>query len=432
MPGPDGGVVRVDIGGPVGSGLRAGLPALVLVIGLAVPASADDLDAARDDLGTARTTLEEVERDVQRTRDEVAAADERVRTASAELHRVRSQLADAEDALADAAAEERTTAAALAAADARLDEALDGLDASRDRLADRAVSAYKFGGRAAHGEVLVRGVAGAGDWHEVTVTVETVGRLLRADRGLVEDAGTATRAIADARGAVTAARSAAVAAQRAASRHRTEVARLVDRQERIVATVDAELERRRAALDRLEADAAARAVLVRDLEARVARLELARIPATVEVVPVDLDALGPAPAWAGRLPAHGRSWAAAIDAAASSHGLDGRLLAAVVWTESNFRPDAVSHAGAIGLAQLMPGTARGLGVDPRDPLQNLSGGAAYLRAQLDGFGRADLALAAYNAGPGRVARAGPGIPDIVETQLYVVRVLERYERIVGG
>jgi soluble lytic murein transglycosylase-like protein len=147
---------------------------------------------------------------------------------------------------------------------------------------------------------------------------------------------------------------------------------------------------------------------------------------------VDLDDQGPPPSWAGRLPANGQAWAAAIDAAATAHGIDGRLLAAVVWTESNFRPEVVSHAGAIGLAQLMPGTARGLGVDPRDPLANLSGGAAYLRAQLGRFGRADLALAAYNAGPTRVAAAGPGIPNIVETQLYVVRVLERYERLSGG
>jgi hypothetical protein len=117
---------------------------------------------------------------------------------------------------------------------------------------------------------------------------------------------------------------------------------------------------------------------------------------------VDLDVHGPPPAWASRLPAAGRPYAAAIEATAARHGIDGRLLAALVWTESNFRPDAVSHAGALGLAQLMPGTARGLGVDPRDPLQNLDGGARYLRTQLDRFGRVDLALAAYNAGPGRV------------------------------
>jgi soluble lytic murein transglycosylase-like protein/uncharacterized protein YoxC len=416
----------------VSTRVRAGLLALVLALGLVLPVAADELDEARDDLGGARSELAEVEQTVQRTRDEVAAVDERLRAASTELTRVRDALADAEDAMAAAVAEERATADALAEANAGLDEAVRTFSGSRDQLAQRAVSAYKHGGRAAHQEVLVRGVAGAGDWHEVAVTVEAVGRLLRADRDLVDTSAMATREIAGARGDVTAARRAAVDAQRAATDHRQEVARLVSRQERIVADVDRELERRRSALERLEADASARAVLVRDLEERVRRLERARVPMTVPVVQVDLDAQGPAPDWAGRLPANGRSWAAAIDAAASTHGIDGRLLAAVVWTESNFRPDAVSHAGAIGLAQLMPGTARGLGVDPRDPLANLSGGAAYLRAQLGSFGRADLALAAYNAGPTRVAAAGPGIPNIVETQLYVVRVLERYERIAGG
>ncbi|MEX2503887.1 MAG: lytic transglycosylase domain-containing protein [Egicoccus sp.] len=87
--------------------------------------------------------------------------------------------------------------------------------------------------------------------------------------------------------------------------------------------------------------------------------------------------------------------------------------------------------GAVGLAQLMPGTAAGLGVNPYDPHQNLDGGARFLAAQLDTFGRADLALAAYNAGPGRVKAVG-GIPRIVETQLYVVRVLGRYRSLTGA
>jgi soluble lytic murein transglycosylase-like protein len=109
--------------------------------------------------------------------------------------------------------------------------------------------------------------------------------------------------------------------------------------------------------------------------------------------------------------------------------LDPRLFAALVWTESAFNPAAVSHAGAIGLAQLMPGTAAGLGVDPWDPVQNLDGGARYLRAQLDAFGSVDLALAAYNAGPNAVSRYG-GIPPYVETQFYVLRVLGHYGRLV--
>ena len=413
-------------------GVRAGLLVLILAVGLVAPAAADELERTREDLGGARSELAELERLVQRTRDEVAATDERLRTASTELARVHRSLSDAEDALEHAIVEERATAAALEAADAGLEESLTTFNGSRDQLAQRAISAYKHGGRAAHQEVLVRGVTGAGDWHEVAVTFETVERLLRADRDLVTTTAAATREIAGARSEVTSTRRAAVDAQRVASQHREQVARLADAQERVVRDMDRELERRAQALERLESDASARAVLVRDLEERIRRLELARIPTVVPVVQVDLDAQGPPPAWAGRLPATGQPWAAAIDAAAQAHGIDGRLLAAVVWTESNFQPGVVSHAGAIGLAQLMPGTARGLGVDPRDPLANLSGGAAYLRAQLTRFGRADLALAAYNAGPTRVVAAGPGIPNIVETQLYVVRVLERYERIAGG
>jgi soluble lytic murein transglycosylase-like protein len=139
---------------------------------------------------------------------------------------------------------------------------------------------------------------------------------------------------------------------------------------------------------------------------------------------------GVAPDWAAGLPERGAAWAPAIITAAERHGLDPRLLAALVWAESGFDPGVESHAGALGLAQLMPGTAAGLGVDPHDPVQNLEGGARYLRAQLDRFGSVDLALAAYNAGPGRVVEAG-GIPRIAETQAYVPRVLGYYDRLKG-
>lgn len=132
--------------------------------------------------------------------------------------------------------------------------------------------------------------------------------------------------------------------------------------------------------------------------------------------------------WKERLPTAGRRWADQIDAAATRHGLDPRLLAALVRAESGFRQEARSHAGAIGLAQLMPATARGLGVDPYDPAQNLDGGARFLKSMLRQFGSNELALAAYNAGPGRVERAG-GIPDIAETRAYVPRVLGFYEQL---
>lgn len=135
-------------------------------------------------------------------------------------------------------------------------------------------------------------------------------------------------------------------------------------------------------------------------------------------------------AWVQGLPEAGRPWAAQIEAAATQAGVDPRLLAALTWAESGFNASAHSGAGAVGLTQLMPGTAAGLGVDPRDPAQNLLGGARYLRAQLDRFGSVELALAAYNAGPGRVAQAG-GVPRIAETQAYVPRVLSHYAQLGG-
>lgn len=101
------------------------------------------------------------------------------------------------------------------------------------------------------------------------------------------------------------------------------------------------------------------------------------------------------------------------------------LLEAVVWQESRWRAGAVNEAGARGLAQLMPGTAVYLGVDPDNPMENLEGGARYLREQLDRFdGDLEKALAAYNAGPGRVIRAD-GVPNIRETKLYVAAILGR-------
>jgi len=116
---------------------------------------------------------------------------------------------------------------------------------------------------------------------------------------------------------------------------------------------------------------------------------------------------------------------ATLDQAALEAGLPSALLEALVWQESRWHPNAVSPKGAIGLTQLMPTTARELGVDPRDPTANLFGGARYLRSLLDHFdGDLVKALAAYNAGPRRVEQAG-GIPPIAETQAYVVTILRR-------
>ena len=118
-------------------------------------------------------------------------------------------------------------------------------------------------------------------------------------------------------------------------------------------------------------------------------------------------------------------YSAKIAELAARFDLSPSLLEALVWQESRWNENAVSPVGAQGLAQLMPGTARYLGVNSRDPFQNLEGGARYLREQLDRFG-GDLekALAAYNAGPGRVERAG-GIPNIRETKQYVAAIIGR-------
>jgi soluble lytic murein transglycosylase-like protein len=118
-------------------------------------------------------------------------------------------------------------------------------------------------------------------------------------------------------------------------------------------------------------------------------------------------------------------YAAKVAELSARFDLSPALIEALVWQESRWQAQARSPVGAQGLAQLMPGTARYLGVDPRDPLANLEGGARYLREQIDRFdGNLEKALAAYNAGPGRVLAAN-GIPQIRETQTYVAAIMGR-------
>lgn len=149
-----------------------------------------------------------------------------------------------------------------------------------------------------------------------------------------------------------------------------------------------------------------------DSASPVAPQAIAGAPETAALTQVD-PAAGPA------------AWRDHVAQLAAKYDVSPALLEALVWQESRWNTGAVSPAGARGLAQLMPGTARQMGIDSANPHANLEGGARYLRMQLDAFGGdVEKALAAYNAGPGRVIRAG-GIPAIRETRDYVASIMTR-------
>ena len=180
-----------------------------------------------------------------------------------------------------------------------------------------------------------------------------------------------------------------------------------------------------------------------ELQTMVAQMNTAAAPAPA----TPPAATGPTSPFAGALaaaqtspsatPVSGAGASSAFDseinAAAASNGIDPALLKGLVSQESGFNPSARSGAGAVGLTQLMPGTASALGVsNPLDPAQSLQGGAKYLREQLDRFGGDEtLALAAYNAGPGAVQKYG-GVPPYAETQNYVTSVMSKAAAFRGG
>jgi soluble lytic murein transglycosylase-like protein len=398
-----------------------------LVMSVPAPAAEQDtVDRARTQLDGANRTLDDLRRSVDAARRALDDTEARLRVAATALAAIEGDLAAAEEALAEASGRERTAAAELQVATADLDARVTDWEADRDRLAAIAVDTYKRGPAA--GRALVGLGLGAQDLHDIAVGVHTATALAAEQRATLDASRAATLAEVDARAEVAAVRASARREATAAARVRDHVAALRAQQERTLEAVRVEQAERDAILAAFERDEQAQAEVVRQLRAEVARLTLDATAVLVDVSTLPRD--GPAPAWTSALPARGRALSPAIVAAGTGVGVDPRLLAALVWTESGFSPTAVSHAGAIGLAQLMPGTARGLGVDPYDAWQNLVGGATYLRIQLDRFGQVDLALAAYNAGPGRVVDGR--VPSITETQLYVLRVLERYNAIVAA
>lgn len=389
-------------------------------------------------------SLREANEELSSTRASIQELARRVRAARAELDRIEADLADAEAELADieervaaARAREREAAAAvqeagerLAAARERVEAAVARRDRHLRRVESQVAHTYKHGPMSRL-EALASSYTGARSLHDAAVAERAIRVSFDQQGELVARADDLVLAAEEARRELASLRRQEQVRQRRREDALREVQALADRQERVVDRIARRRAEQQELIASFEADRLKRLALARQLNARM--VELGREYASELAARYTSEGFdGPAPSWMARLPGDGSQWARLVVERAGRWGVDPRLFAALVWTESYFRPTAVSHAGAIGLAQLMPGTASALGVDPWDPAQNLEGGARYLRAQLDRFERLDLALAAYNAGPEAVARAGNRVPEIVETQFYVLRVLARYEKLLDA
>ncbi len=385
----------------------------------------EELEQTEEELEQAEAGLSELLRRIDAVEAEVAAADARLADLQGQLAVVERDLGDAEAAAERATEDVAEAQRAMRAAAQRQTVAEDAWADARAALEARVAATWMHGNTDAS-DVLFGGLLQADDLHDVAVMRQASRRLLNHDRVLLETAVDAAIAATEAQAEAEVQQQRVEQRANEAYAARDTAEQLVSQQAALVAQAARTRADRAAALRSIEQDAAARAALRDRLKDEIDELRLATLDLWLQQI-ADIPFDGPPPPWAGQLPGNGPKVAPAINAAAAGAGIDSRLLAALVWTESSFNQAAISPAGAIGLAQLMPGTAAGLGVDPYDPVQNLQGGARYVRIQLERFGQIDLALAAYNAGPQRVVDAGNEIPDIVETQLYVLRVLDRWE-----
>jgi soluble lytic murein transglycosylase-like protein len=398
--------------------------------------------AASAESGSVGERLKDTRRQLDEAKAEVSAAEQKIIEVTAQLEEIEALLSArtaeltrlvADLAVAQTAYEEarsRTSEATLRVreAAAELQSLADEESSNRRRLDDRAAATYMRGG-GAHAGAMVTALLGVTNLHDFAVGMRAIDVTVAGDKQLVERSRTLVDEVADRRARLSELRGIRSDEEVSAARALDRVTTLVNRQRTIVAEIAADRDERESILRSIEEDQEQQAALVRQLEAVIARLSAEmRRSASVRWQDIPID--GPMPDWAVHLSPAGQHWAPAIHDAAVQAGVDPRLFAALVWSESNFHPGAVSRSGAIGLTQLMPGTARSLGVDPHHPLQNLAGGARYLAIQIATFGSMELGLAAYNAGPGAVRRY-EGIPPFAETQVYVLVVLRRYAELAG-